>query len=388
LVVSPVVRYTLRAENDSASNAAALLTKRPCSEDPMADPRFYIYVLFRETGVPFYVGKGQRDRWLNHEKQAKDHYNPHMRAIIRNMHAAGLDIPKIKLHEHLTEDVALAYEKALILAIGRRDKKTGPLVNLTDGGDGVSGKIFTQEERARMSANRLGKKLRRTPEWRANITAAARNRSPEWRVKLSIIRKGKKNSPESYARGAAKRRGLKRSAETKAKMSVSNTRPWTPKRRAEFSATQKDRVVSAETRAKMSASGKVKVFTAEARANMRAARLAYNKTPEGQAALAKMKARTVSAETRAKLSEANKQKWTPELRAKQSAALRGLKRTPETRAKIAAAKLGKKRSPETLAKLRGRKFTAEHRANIGAAKRGKQINRASKGHGQLELFPS
>lgn len=31
---------------------------------------YYIYVLFRLNGVPFYLGKGRRNRWHYHEQHA------------------------------------------------------------------------------------------------------------------------------------------------------------------------------------------------------------------------------------------------------------------------------------------------------------------------------
>jgi len=203
----------------------------------MANPVFYIYVLFRETGEPFYVGKGKGDRWLHHEQETR-RYTSHKHAIIRKMRAAGYEIPKVKLHEDLQDEVACAYEKILIAAIGRADLKQGPLVNKTDGGDGVSGWVPTPEQRAKMISNRPKKLPPRTAKARANYAEAARNRSPEaraniaealrnsrtpeWRAKISASRKGKKLPPEVAAKSAESRRGLKKSAETNAKISASN----------------------------------------------------------------------------------------------------------------------------------------------------------------------
>ncbi len=46
------------------------------------------------------------------------------------------EIPKVKIRENVSELEALATEVALIKAIGRIDLRTGPLTNMTDGGDG------------------------------------------------------------------------------------------------------------------------------------------------------------------------------------------------------------------------------------------------------------
>jgi hypothetical protein len=253
----------------------------------MADSAFYIYVLFRENGFPFYVGKGKGSRWTQHEWKS-NRENSRKRAAIEQILAAGIDVPKIKLHENLTEETARAYEKALIAAIGRDDKGVGPLVNMTDGGEGISGYKHTPEYSARMSALRKGRKQptfskkhrakisesarnrspehaaklleaarNRSPEWREKNLSAARNRLPEWRAKLSAIKKGKKLSPESYAKGAAKRRGLKRSAETRAKQSAAmkgkNRGPLSAEHRAKISAQTKGKPKSPETIARMRA---------------------------------------------------------------------------------------------------------------------------------------
>jgi hypothetical protein len=240
----------------------------------MAANEFYIYVLFRETGVPFYVGKGMGDRWR--ESGYQGNRNRHKERIIRKMQATGCGIPSIILHENLTEDVAFAYEKALIAAIGRWDKGLGPLANQTDGGDGASGWIATAEHRAAMSASRIGRKMppmsaqqraqiaafqsNRSPEHVAKLVAAQQNRSPEWRAKLSASKKGKPLPPEVIAKSAAARRGVKRSAETRAKQSAAlkgkNRRPCPPQTRAAVSAIWKGKKrgpMSAEQRAKISA---------------------------------------------------------------------------------------------------------------------------------------
>jgi len=49
------------------------------------------------------------------------------------------EIPKIKVRENLSEDEAFTVEVALIAAIGRQDLGRGPLLNLTDGGEGATG---------------------------------------------------------------------------------------------------------------------------------------------------------------------------------------------------------------------------------------------------------
>lgn len=202
----------------------------------MAD-KFYVYVIFRSNGVPCYVGKGTGGRWRDHVRNAK---NPHLRNIYRQ---ADSDLPIVIVRERLTEAEALNTEIALIAAIGRK-RHGGPLVNLTDGGEGTSGNIVGEEGRLRMRAAALGREL--TPEWKAAIGAAHRGkkRSPqarenllkaaqtrrpkpplsaEHRANLSIAMTGRIVPPEVGAKIAASKRGKKRapfSAEHRAKTSA------------------------------------------------------------------------------------------------------------------------------------------------------------------------
>ena len=125
---------------------------------PKADRReSYVYILFRQDGRPCYVGKGIKDRWLRHERYPQ---NPHLAAIIAK---AGGSIPKVKIREGLTDAEACETEMAFIAAIGRKCNG-GPLVNMTDGGDGLKGHTHTKSPEAR---RRIGDALRgkkKTPE--------------------------------------------------------------------------------------------------------------------------------------------------------------------------------------------------------------------------------
>src|ERR1700732_3623 len=95
---------------------------------------FYVYLLFRINGTPCYVGKGKDDRWNDHER-SKRFKNNFLKGIVAEAKVAGLDLPKVKIQEGLTEEAAHELECLLIKVIGRRNIGTGPLVNLTDGGE-------------------------------------------------------------------------------------------------------------------------------------------------------------------------------------------------------------------------------------------------------------
>lgn len=228
---------------------------------------FYVYVLFRENGDPFYIGKGKDDRWRCHERHARADTKSHKSAIIRGIHARGFEVIKAKIHEGLTEAIAHNYEVALIAAIGRGDD--GPLVNRTDGGDGVTGMKHAGEARlsiskahrgrqkppeecANIAAGKLGSKA--SAAARANMSAAhiGKTPTPETRAKISASHRGKKHSPEHVAKLAAIRRGIIFSPEWRANLSAAHRgiklsdehcanlsaakrgKPWSAARRAAY----------------------------------------------------------------------------------------------------------------------------------------------------------
>jgi hypothetical protein len=139
--------------------------------------RFYVYVIFRLDASPCYIGKGQGRRWLQHEADAiaGRHANRRLVRLIKEAAAIGKKLPRIKLRENLTNAEACKTEIALIAAIGRG--RHGPLMNLTDGGEGIVGRApLSKEARRRIGLG--GEKRRgrntgpRPPEWRAAISAS------------------------------------------------------------------------------------------------------------------------------------------------------------------------------------------------------------------------
>lgn len=127
---------------------------------------FYVYIIFRLNGIPCYVGKGKGNRWKYHESHTIKN-NSHFRSIVLQAKKANKELPKIKLRENLTEDEAFALEIIFIKAIGR-EKHGGPLVNLTDGGEGPVGLVLSEKSRKQISAGKIGIKL--PPQHCANIS--------------------------------------------------------------------------------------------------------------------------------------------------------------------------------------------------------------------------
>ncbi|GJD87672.1 hypothetical protein BHAOGJBA_1177 [Methylobacterium hispanicum] len=103
---------------------------------------YYVYVLRRPDGRPFYVGKGSTSRILNHENEARHvndrRSNAYKLNVIRSILSAGLGISYEIDSCHGTEASAHERETQLIKAIGRLHEG-GPLTNLAPGGGSERG---------------------------------------------------------------------------------------------------------------------------------------------------------------------------------------------------------------------------------------------------------
>ena len=244
---------------------------------------FYVYILYREDGRPFYVGKGTGRRWLNHERYPV-RGRSHRDNIICDMQARGVAVPKRKVAEGLSNADACALEIRLIAEIGREPH--GPLINQTRGGDGLVDP--SQEIIAKIRAGNLGKKhpddvrkkisintraalakpdvkerhrkaiskAQSSPDYRARMSAAIRasHSSAEVRARISAGIRAALSSPEVRARISAKNRGRKHSEAFRAKMrAIAIGRVNSPEARAKMSASHRGKILPAAHRAKISA---------------------------------------------------------------------------------------------------------------------------------------
>jgi len=162
--------------------------------------RHYIYIHFRESdSVPFYVGKGTihkrtKDKFA---RACEPHNNYHWQNTV-NKHG-------IVIHLVLsckTDKEAQLQEIKLIKEIGRYDLGTGPLVNKTNGGDGICGLVISDELRKKRSLAAQGP---RSQEWINSVRLARKNggnggvvkhgdKLPEtWVANLAAAKVGNKN---------------------------------------------------------------------------------------------------------------------------------------------------------------------------------------------------
>lgn len=137
----------------------------------MIENKFYVYAYLRKDNEsPYYIGKGCGDR--AYSKEHRVHVPENSRIIF--------------LEENLYEKDAFAKEKEYIAFYGRRDLGTGTLHNMTDGGEGVSGRVITQEERDRCSIREQKRFAQGKHPWQRDDVIKKRKD-----IELELIKSGK-----------------------------------------------------------------------------------------------------------------------------------------------------------------------------------------------------
>ena len=244
------------------------------------DKRFYVYAYLdpRKNGrfsygeyifeaEPFYIGKGYDKRLDFHMKEAcvTSKNSLKLNVIRKIKKVSGIDPIVIKVKEFLTEKQSYVLENYLIKTIGRRDLGTGPLTNLTDGGEGESHRIFTEEHKDKMSKSAMGRKLppnhcfhlgrlglKHTEETKMKIREAVLARPDSLQNKFVFSGKGKKHSAEHKEKIRRSLLGHKVSEETRKKIGDKNRKSFPEEKQLKFRFGFLGGKHSLETRKKMS----------------------------------------------------------------------------------------------------------------------------------------
>lgn len=151
---------------------------------------------------PFYIGKGKGNRY-----KAKHSCNSFLNGKINHI---GKDNIIVMVEMMPSEAAAHFHEMIRIAIIGRIDLGLGPLVNMTDGGEGSSGARPDYITREKMSKARLGKKMSQEFKDKMRLINLGKKATIQAKLNMSISHIGKKNTRPGYIF----------SEETKKKMSI------------------------------------------------------------------------------------------------------------------------------------------------------------------------
>ena len=163
--------------------------------------RFYLYRHVRnDLNQPFYIGIGKKKEkkigFRHNESEYRRAYSPHSRSgFWYNIAKNGYEVEI--MYESNSHEEIKQKEIEFVRLYGRRSLGNGPLVNLTDGGDGVLRMPISDETREKMRKSQLGKKqspeqiAKRVEKLRGGHFNLGRKQSPEEKERRSKSMKGK-----------------------------------------------------------------------------------------------------------------------------------------------------------------------------------------------------
>ena len=211
---------------------------------------YYVYEHWRlDRDECFYVGKGKAGRAFSSKNR-----NRHHKAICAKLSREGFAMEVRMVATGLTEEEAFNLE---VERISFWREAGADLTNLTNGGEGSSGHVVSQELRSHLSNLNKGKPAafkgrKHTEEAKAILSAKAKLRgppklTPETIEKIAQSHRGRKRSAETCAKISAakvgkpnwakgkpsKSKGMKRSPEVRQKMADAKRKYWQDRREKE-----------------------------------------------------------------------------------------------------------------------------------------------------------
>lgn len=124
---------------------------------------FYTYLYRDIDNTPIYVGKGTKNRATHHFRS-----KTHLGCLLRKRYKEGYKIEPVFLCKDVDEELAFFVEIEMIRHYGRKDLGTGSLLNRTNGGEGHSGFIQSEETKAKRRKSCTG--LKRSDETKQRMS--------------------------------------------------------------------------------------------------------------------------------------------------------------------------------------------------------------------------
>ena len=270
-------------------------------------PVFYVYEHWRpDTDMPFYVGKGYKNRAQEFRKGR----NSHHRAVVAELSAVGMCVEVRMVASGLKETEAFAIERSRI-EFWRASHVD--LVNITDGGHGTAGLRHTDETKKKIRDRRTLQQINHSAETRrkigeANSVALKGKKNPEHSARM----RGRKHSDEHKAAISEGLKGRQVSDETRQKIRIANTgKKSSDETKRRLSLSHKGKSASIETKIKMTLVHISRWAAApQLKESVSVKMTAWWSDPDNRAKMIKSRKETAAnPEYRATLSEAAKAAW-------------------------------------------------------------------------------